>query len=157
MNLDQLAKDLIADEGLELNAYRCTAGYLTIGVGRNLDTNPLSANEERACGHDGRSAPITHNQAMYLLDNDMLKVISKLDQMFVWWDDLDEVRQCAIANMAFQLGTAGLLRFKKALAAMERRDWNNAYSELLDSKWAKIDTPGRAHRIALRIWTGKYA
>jgi len=157
MNLDQLAKDLIADEGLRLEAYHCTAGYLTVGVGRNLDTNPLSANEEKACGHDGRSQPITHNQAMYLLDNDMLKVISKLDYLFVWWDDLDEVRQAALANIAYQLGIAGLLKFKKALAAMERRDWNNAYSELLDSKWAKIDTPARAHRIAMRIWTGKYA
>ena len=94
---------------------------------------------------------------MYLLDNDMLKVIDKLDDMFVWWDDLDEVRQCALANIAYQLGINGLLKFKKALAAMERRDWNNAYSELLDSKWAKIDTPARAHRIALRIWTGQYA
>ena len=38
MNMDALISELELDEGVRLSPYRCTAGFLTIGVGRNLDT-----------------------------------------------------------------------------------------------------------------------
>ena len=37
MNIKTLSSSLVRDEGLRLKTYRCTAGKLTIGVGRNLD------------------------------------------------------------------------------------------------------------------------
>jgi lysozyme len=154
MNLDKLADDLIADEGLELSAYHCTEGKLTIGVGRNLDSNPLSANEERACGHDGRTQPITRNQAMYLLDNDMLRVVANLDIYIPWWQDLDDVRQRVVANLAFQLGIAGLLKFKKMLTHLQNHEYNEAAFELIDSKYS-LQTPKRAARNANRLRTGE--
>ena len=57
MNIKTLSSSLVRDEGLRLKTYRCTAGKLTIGVGRNLDD----------CG-------ITHAEAMALLANDIATV-----------------------------------------------------------------------------------
>ena len=35
--LERIKKQLVRHEGLRLKPYRCTAGKLTIGYGRNLD------------------------------------------------------------------------------------------------------------------------
>jgi lysozyme len=154
MNLDRLADDLIADEGLKLEAYRCTEGFLTIGVGRNLDTNPLTPNERQAVGHDGREKPITHNQAMYLLDNSMLKLIANLDAHIPWWSDLDEVRQLVLANMGYQLGVPGLLKFKNMLADCKAGKYEAAAFEIINSRYS-LQTPNRAARQANRMKRGK--
>ena len=37
MNRQLVMNQLVMDEGLRLKPYRCPAGKLTIGVGRNLD------------------------------------------------------------------------------------------------------------------------
>ena len=37
-------------EGCRLMPYRCTAGKLTIGVGRCIDTNPFTEEELKAVG-----------------------------------------------------------------------------------------------------------
>ena len=42
MNMERLTETLIRHEGLRLEPYRCTEGKLTIGVGHNLDDNPIS-------------------------------------------------------------------------------------------------------------------
>ena len=52
--LDRVRKRLIQEEGLKLQLYHCTAGKLTIGVGRNV--------EDRG---------ITHDTAMQMLDEDI--------------------------------------------------------------------------------------
>ena len=43
---------LILNEGISLNPYYCSSHKLTIGVGRCLDTNPLSSEEISVIGHD---------------------------------------------------------------------------------------------------------
>jgi len=35
--LERIKEQLVRHEGLRLKAYRCPAGKLTIGIGRNLD------------------------------------------------------------------------------------------------------------------------
>ena len=41
-------KKLIKNEGMRLKPYRCTLGKLTIGIGRNLEDNPLNFEEKKA-------------------------------------------------------------------------------------------------------------
>ena len=43
--MKSIVNQLILHEGLRLKPYRCTAGKLTIGVGRNLETKGLSEEE----------------------------------------------------------------------------------------------------------------
>ena len=47
INFDRLKQDLIRDEGERLKPYKCTAGKVTIGVGRNLDDVGISKWESR--------------------------------------------------------------------------------------------------------------
>ncbi len=49
--------------------------------------------------------------------------------------------------MVFQMGVAGVKKFKKMLAALRDKDYAEAADEMLDSVWAK-QTPERAHRLA---------
>ena len=126
---------LIHDEGLELKPYRCTANKLTIGVGRNLE-----------------DVGITRDEAIYLLNNDIARVRQALsaDARF---NALDDNRKTALINMAFQLGVRGCFNFRRMWAALERKDWQAAHAEALDSAWAR-QTPNRARRVAAILLTG---
>ncbi|MDA3922744.1 MAG: glycoside hydrolase family protein [Salinisphaera sp.] len=140
MNVEQLKKDLVRDEGEVLHAYVDSLGYTTIGVGRLIDNR--------------RGGGITHDEAMWLLGNDISRVADQLNARIDCWPELDGVRQRALCNMAFQLGAGGLLKFKNMLRAIEQRDWESARREALDSTWAR-QTPERAGRVASMILTGK--
>jgi lysozyme len=128
--MDRLTDELIRDEGLKLRPYRCTAGKLTIGCGRNLDDNGL-----------------TEAEARYLLANDIATVSRELDRVCPWWGEMGPARQRALANMAFNLGVPRLRQFRMMLAALDSGDWEAAASEALDSQWAK-QVGARAQRIA---------
>jgi lysozyme len=120
MNTDLLKDELVRDEGLKLKPYRCTAGKLTIGVGRNLDDVGISASE-----------------AMLLLEHDINRVIAKLSYHLPWWSSLTDNRQRVLANMAFNLGIDGLLKFKNTLSYIQNENYSEAAKAMLESKWAK--------------------
>lgn len=119
MNLAKLKADLVRDEGLRLKPYRCTAGKLSIGVGRNLDDVGISKAE-----------------AMAMLDADLEWVRDDLDRNCPWWRRMPEPAQRALANMLFNLGWSRLSAFRNMLAALQAGDYEAAAEECLDSKWA---------------------
>ena len=45
-----LREQLLADEGFRRKVYRCTGGYLTIGVGRNVEGKGLTRDEALGAG-----------------------------------------------------------------------------------------------------------
>ena len=144
---------LLIHEGLRLQPYFCSKKKLTIGVGRCLDTNPLTAEEEKVVG-DWRHG-ITKCSAMYLLRNDIKRIYKELKKELPYFADLDSERQYALIDMAFNLGVYGLLRFKKMLKAIEKGDFKTASKECLDSKYAK-EVGVRALRIAKTIENGVF-
>lgn len=125
---------LMADEGLRLMPYRCSAGKLTIGYGTTF--------------------PLTQEEAHLLLRHRLQGVVADLGHRFAWWPRLSPDRQSVLASMAYQMGMGGLIKFRRMLAAVERGDYEAAAREMLDSKWAKRDTPGRAGRLAERMRRG---
>ncbi len=50
IDLGTAIQRLCIHEGISLTPYKCSAGFLTIGVGRNLITNPLTAEEKKKVG-----------------------------------------------------------------------------------------------------------
>ncbi len=119
--LERMKEQLLRHEGLRLKPYRCTAGKLTIGIGRNLDD----------CG-------ISQKEAYALLDNDIQNCEQQLlEEIPVIYNALDEVRQCVLLNMCFNLGIHGLLGFNNTLAFIAAGDWERAANNMLASKWAK--------------------
>lgn len=138
--IDKLAARLISDEGKSLKPYWDTAEppRLTIGIGRNLT-----------------DVGISDDECMYLFRNDMAKAQAQCEQTFDWFDSLDDVRQGVIVCMAFQMGIAGVQKFRKMILAIKVRDYTTAASEMLTSAWA-VQTPNRAMRMAQIMRTGEW-
>ena len=140
-------------EGCRLQPYYCTRGKQTIGVGRNLDDNPLTEEERRVCGDWEHG--ITKQSAFYLLRNDIKRCEKECRKEIAFYELLDDERQYALLDMVFQLGIGGVKKFKKMLMAMACGYWEDASKECLNSKYAQ-QTPKRAKRIAETIRTGKF-
>jgi lysozyme len=137
---EKLLDMLKRHEGVKSHVYRCSAGYETIGVGRNISKSGLGLSDE---------------EVDMLLENDILRVIKELSAEYPWFNDLDDVRKDAMIDISYNLGATRLRGFKKALAAMEVADYTLAAKEFLDSKWSR-DVKGRAHELASMIETGEY-
>lgn len=119
--MNRIKAQLVRHEGLRLKPYRCTAGKLTIGIGRNLDDRGISQRE-----------------AYVLLENDIQNCEKQLlDEIPEIYNGLDDVRQSVLLNMCFNLGIKGLLEFKNTLAFIAAGDWERAANGMLASKWAK--------------------
>jgi lysozyme len=131
--LTVLEIQLIKHEGMRLLPYHCTAGKLTIGVGRNLEESGISRDE-----------------AVLLLRNDIERFATALDKRFPWFRSLSEIRQRALIDMSF-MGMGKVLEFKRMLAALEAFDYATAAAEMLASKWAsQVGTRARTLATLLR-------
>ncbi len=133
MNRQRVAEQLLADEGLRLKPYRCTAGRLTIGVGRNL--------EDRG---------ITRAEALLLLDNDIADCAGQLAQRLPWFAAAPEAVQEVLVNMAFNMGVGGLLEFRTSLGHLQACRYAEAAQSMLASKWAR-QVGKRAERLAAQV------
>lgn len=154
IDMNECVQRLVMHEGCVLTPYRCPAGYLTIGVGRNLETNPLTAEEKRVCGDDWPRG-ISKNAAFFLLRNDIKRVVDECERHIPFWKNLDNERQYALLDMAFNLGIGGLLKFKKMLTWLGIGNYIQAAAECLGSAYAR-QTGQRAQRIATLIKTGEW-
>ena len=97
-------------EGCRLMPYRCTAGKLTIGIGRCIDTNPFTKEELQAVG-DWKHG-ITRNAALMLLRNDIDRCKNELSGLdFYAKLDLERNTLCLIC--AFAKGYMACLNIKK--------------------------------------------
>jgi len=103
-------------------------------------------------GHNGHN-PLSLKVMNLIQDEDIATVAQGLDRSIPWWRTLNDVRQEALLNMAFNLGVAGLLEFKDMLAALEVGNYQVAYDEIHDSLWIK-QVGFRAARIAKELRDG---
>ena len=121
--------------------YKCSAGYWTLGIGRNVDVN----------GGLG----LSDDEVDYLLENDIARVIKELSLEYSWFNDLDDVRRDAMIDISFNLGATKLRKFVLALDAMAKADYKSASEEFLDSDWSRT-VKGRSIELAKMIATGEY-
>jgi len=127
---DELIQLLTRHEGLRLNPYKCTAGYLTIGIGRNIETRG-----------------ITKQEAEYLLSNDIDHFTAELNKRVFRFNTLPELAKIVLIDMAFNLGVDGLLKFTKTLSLISEGKYKEASKEMLNSAWAKQVGP-RAYELS---------
>lgn len=157
MNLDLcmpwVCRRLAFHEGVKLRPYRDSVGKLTIGVGRNLDDNPLTPEERKACGDIYQG--ITKNAAYMLLRNDVTRCEEELRKNIPFYLKLDVERQYALLDICFQQGLQGLLKYKKMLKHLENKEYHGAAFECLNSNYHK-QTPSRCERIAKLIKIGEW-
>lgn len=137
---EKLLEMLKRHEGVKSHVYRCSAGYETIGVGRNISKSGMGLSDD---------------EVDYLLENDIERIIKELSSEYPWFNTLDDVRKDAMIDISFNLGATRLRGFKRALAAMEVADYKTAAKEFLDSKWSR-DVKGRATELCYMIEMGSY-
>ncbi len=137
--MSKLSDQLRIHEGVRSHVYLCTAGYETIGVGRNIAESGIGLSDD---------------EIDYLLENDIKRCKQELVSLS-WFPDLDPVRQDAIVNLCFNLGLTRLMGFQNAMSAMAVGDYEKAADEFLDSRWAK-QVGQRSLDVAHMIRTGEY-
>lgn len=146
MNLRDM---LMRHEGLKLRVYDDATGkpitkgdtlqgHPTIGFGRALDVNGISAEE-----------------AVYLLDNDIKRVSMLTENAFPWFSTLTEARKTVILSMVFNMGISTFLEFRGMIAAIQKQDFERAAAEMNNSRWHE-QVGDRATYLALMMSTGEY-
>ena len=124
------------DEGLRLKPYRCTAGKLSIGYGRNLD-----------------DVGITIEEAEVMLRQDVRKAERQARSEFPWFDNLSDARQAVVISMIFNLGLAGFKTFRRTISDIAAGRYAAAADRMKESKWAS-QVGQRAVRLSNAMRTG---
>lgn len=148
-----LLDDLRRDEGFRRKPYLCSAGYLTIGYGWNLEAHPVPYNQLVRFVKQG----INRREADLNLIDHLNDCIADAGRHFAWYSALakaDPVRRDVILNMLFNLGINRFLGFRNTLKALARGDYSTAAKEMQDSKWYR-QVKGRAVRLVAMMETGK--
>tara|TARA_A100001011_G_scaffold374963_1_gene435993 strand:- start:6434 stop:6841 length:408 start_codon:yes stop_codon:yes gene_type:complete len=126
IDLKSVVERICENEGFKSKPYRCTEGVWTLGHGITYLTEEES--KKIVAGRTG---------------NKHLVLGEKLD----WYETLPPSVQGVVLEMCFQLGTTGMLKFKKMIANMKKRDWESAAEEMKDSLWYR-QTKNRCERLA---------
>ena len=115
--IDELTSLIARHEGKVLTMYTDIVGVPTIGYGHNLNE------------------PISEAAALQILSDDVAVAVNELDDRMDWWRDLPHPAQLVLASMVFNLGWPRFSRFKKMIAALEDRDYDQAAAEMENSLW----------------------
>ena len=127
----KLINSIKQNEGYRSRVYKDSLGIDTIGYGFAIKDLEL---EEDVCE--------------IILERKLEKLIDRVNNKFQFLKDLPEDAQEVLYEMCYQMGVSGVSKFKKTLLYLENREFRMASIEMLDSKWAKSDSPQRAKRLS---------
>ena len=114
------------NEGFRSKPYQCSEGVWTIGHGITW---------------------IAEEESLTILSGRISELHLKLSEDLDWYDRMPPEVKGVIIEMCYQIGYAGVMKFKKMIANMKDINWKGAADEMLDSLWAR-QTPERANRLA---------
>ena len=129
---DDLRNLLIRHEGTRLKPYKCPAGKETIGIGHNMDANPLPGMIKHQLDTFGS---ITEDMAMELLDHDLLDAIFNCQRLYRDFEKFSERRKMALVDFIFNVGVRTARTFERTNRAINRGDWEAAAQGFEKSLW----------------------
>ena len=145
MNIEALREQLKIDEGVKYEIYKDHLGYPTFGIGHLITENDPEHGKP-----DGTK--ISEDRVNEIFETDVAKFVSEAKILFPDLNDLPDVAQQVIVNMAFNMGRPRLSKFKNFIAGVNDRDWTRAAEEMMDSRWA-TQVGDRAIRLRNQILT----
>ena len=145
MNIEALREQLKVDEGVKYEIYKDHLGYPTFGIGHLITENDPEHN--KTVGTE-----ISEDRVNEVFESDVAKFVSEAKILFPDLDELPDVAQQVIVNMAFNMGRPRLSKFKNFIAGVNDRDWVRAAEEMMDSRWAD-QVGARATRLRNLILT----
>ena len=126
MDLKSTVERICENEGFRSKPYQCTEGVWTLGHGITY---------------------LTEDESMAIVANRTGNKHKGLLEQLDWYGDLPNNVQGVVLEMCFQLGTTGMLKFKKMIANMKAKNWEGAALEMKDSRWYR-QTKNRCERLA---------
>ena len=139
MNFVKLKEDLIREEGLKHEIYRCSEGFPTAGVGHLI----TEWEEEYYSMPIGAKVP--EEQVDKWFEDDLSTAVNDMATFTEGFIVDENVAEC-ITQMAFQLGLPRLNKFKNFKQALKDGDIAKAQAEMKDSLWYR-QTTNRAKRL----------
>lgn len=170
---DRIINLIASHEGYRCMPYLDTKGTLTVGIGYNLEANPLNLSAERIAQIKKHGIGEVESKCLLLQMLEILahQLAGKLD----WWSKLNLARQAVFLDMAYNMGIVGLLGsklagssakpkksgFKNTLACAKSNDFFGAADQILRSKFSKDVNPknlpdGRNYRLANMMRNGRF-
>ena len=133
-DLDNLKEMLVKHEGHEPRVYKCPNGFDTIGYGFAI--KDLFMDKELAD---------------FILDKKIRELLAKIeanDDWDTWFRDKPQNVKEVLVNMIYQIGFSGVRKFRKTIQYIKDDSFLLAGEEMLDSKWARSDSPNRAKELS---------
>ena len=138
-----LEREIKEEEGFRDYIYFDSLGHATFGYGSLVHVGDPEYGQPV-------NTPISIERIDEAFRQDLQNAIRDARTVVRSFDHLPQDIKHALVSMAFQLGGAGLAKFKNMLKAIELRDGEAARRHALDSRWAQ-QTPARANRMANRL------
>ena len=124
----------------KLLTVRSDGDGLVVGIGHDvLDHEQLELGDKISLGQASRLFTVDVNSAL----DGASGLIKNLQSH-------PEPVQVVVCSMVFQMGRRGVSKFKKMISAINKRDYELASKEILNSSWSR-QTPHRAQAMALLI------
>ena len=156
---DELIKQIAHHEGVVLKVYKDSLDIDTIGIGRNLEHRGI---EDLELAHIEKTMSeiyengITEQDAYFLAHRDIEIVEKELLASRPVVEELDNIRQRVLVDMAFNMGIPRLNRFYRMWSAINELDFKSAAIEMLDSLWAR-QVKSRSDTLAYAMKHGEFA
>ena len=127
-----LALNLVKEaEGFMEFPYYCPAQKLTQGYGRNLEAHPLTELEKRSLNEDGS---VSEEVATQWAMKELIECEFRLKDNIIYKNQTP-IRKAVLLDMCFNIGYAGLMKFKKMWFALGNKDYAEASRQAKDSAW----------------------
>ena len=133
-DLNNLKEMIARHEGYEPRVYKCTNGYDTIGYGFAI-----------------KDLYMDKEVADLILDQKIREMLNRIlgdEDWGNWFPEKPQKIQEVLINMIFQIGFSGVKKFRKTIQYIKDDNFLMAGEEMLDSKWAKSDSPNRAKELS---------
>ena len=128
-----LIDNIKESEGFRSKVYQCTEGHDTIGYGFAIKDLELDA-----------------DICEIILERKVSQLIDRISNKFSWYVYMRQEIKDIVKEMCYQLGVTGFSKFKKTIAYLQDKKWEEASVEMLDSLWAR-QTPNRAKEMSDRV------
>lgn len=139
-------------EGRKAKPYKCPAGHKTIGVGWNMEANPLPPH---VAEHLTKHGSITQAMIDELFQICVRHAIADCRVLFPAFDSFSDARRMALIDFVFQLGFARARQFVHSIAAINTGRWDDAATEMEKSRWYEQTQKSRRERIIDMIRYGE--
>ncbi len=164
---------LLLDEGYRAFPYQDCKSLWTVGIGHNLEANPIPLDILRRLSARSPVAPsfadgiyprsvswirqiggLGHDEAFILLNHDLDEIRDWLPEYIPQVDERSPARSGALYNMAFNLGPGAFSQFSTFIGLVNQPDWAGAAADLRDTLVFR-QLPTRYTRIATALETGE--